>query len=65
MSRETKVLLGAFEHLPAVEKRIFTDEVMRRSLPFDSGPLADEEIGASAEALFTCLDEEEADSATR
>jgi hypothetical protein len=30
MSRDTKALLEAFEHLPAAaEKRVFTDEVLR------------------------------------
>jgi len=28
-------------------RRAFTHEVLRRSLPFDSGPLEDEEIGAA------------------
>src|SRR5208337_400689 len=41
MSRDTEALLGAFEHLPVEEKRAFTQEVLRRSLPFDSGPLED------------------------
>jgi len=65
MSRETQTLLEAFEQLPAEEKRVFTDEVLRRSLPFDSGPLADEEIGAASNALFQSLDEEDADPAAR
>jgi hypothetical protein len=66
MSRETKALLEAFEHLPAEEKRAFTDEVLRRSLPFDSGPLADEEIGAASVALWESLeDEEDGDPAAR
>jgi hypothetical protein len=30
MSNETQVLLEAFEHLPAEEKRTFTQEVLRR-----------------------------------
>ena len=47
MSRDTEALLDAFEHLPVEEKRAFTQEVLRRSLPFDSGPLEDEEIGAA------------------
>ena len=46
-------------HLPAEEKRAFTEEVLRRSLPFESGPLADEEIGASSDALWQSLDDEE------
>ncbi len=65
MSRETQALLEAFEHLPADERRVFTDEVLRRSLPFDSGPLEDEEIGATSGALFNCLDEEDADPTPR
>ncbi len=65
MSRETQALLEAFEHLPAEEKRAFTDEVLRRSLPFDSGPLADEEIGDASDALWQSLDEEDDDPAAR
>jgi hypothetical protein len=64
MSRETQLLLEAFEHLPASEKRAFTEEVQRRSLPFDSGPLADEEIGAASAALFEFLGDEDADTAS-
>lgn len=59
MSRDTEALLDAFEHLPVEEKRAFTPEVLRRSLPFDSGPLEDEEIGAASAALFGSLEEEE------
>jgi len=55
MSRDTEALLDAFEQLPAEEKRAFTQEVLRRSQPFDSGPLEDEEIGAASAALFDCL----------
>jgi hypothetical protein len=65
MSRESQALLEAFEHLPAEEKRALTDEILRRSLPFDSGPLTDEEIGAAAAALFESLDEEDANPAAR
>jgi hypothetical protein len=65
MSRESQALLEAFEHLPAEEKRALTDEILRRSLPFDSGPLADEEIGVAAAALFESLDEEDAHPAAR
>jgi len=56
MSRETQVLLEAFEHLPPEEKRAFAEEVLRRSLPLDSGPLADEEIGAASAVLFQSLE---------
>jgi hypothetical protein len=55
MSRDTEALLDAFERLPVEERRAFTHEVLRRSLPFDSGPLEDEEIGAASTALFDCL----------
>jgi hypothetical protein len=65
MSQETQSLLEASEHLSAAEKRAFTQEVLRRSLPFDSGPLADEEISAASAALFEFLDREDADSAAR
>jgi hypothetical protein len=65
MSRDTQALLEAFEHLPAEEKRAFTDEVLRRSLPFDSGPLADEEVGIASDALWQSLDEEDGDTAAR
>ena len=60
MSHEIQVLLEAFEHLPVEEKRAFTEEVLRRSLPFDSGSIEDEEIGAASAALFVALDEEDA-----
>jgi hypothetical protein len=52
MSRQTEALLDAFEHLPAEEKRAFTAEVLRRSLPFDSGDIEDEEIAGASSALF-------------
>jgi hypothetical protein len=55
MSIDTEALLGAFQHLPVEEKRAFTQEGLRRSLPFDSGPLEDEEIGAASAALFESL----------
>jgi len=65
MSRDTEALLDAFEHLPVEEKRAFAQEVLRRSLPFDSGPLEDEEIGAASAALFESLEEEDGHSALR
>lgn len=55
MSGDTQALLEAFEHLPAEEKRAFTEELLRRWLPFDSGPLEDGEIGAASTALFELL----------
>jgi hypothetical protein len=43
MSKQTAELLEAFEALAPDEKRIFTAEFLRRAVPFDSGPLDDEE----------------------
>jgi hypothetical protein len=60
MRRESQALLEAFKHLPAEEKSALADEILRRVPPFDSGPLADEEIGAAAAVLFESLDEEDA-----
>lgn len=58
-------LLEAFEALPADKRRAFTEEVLRRSLPFDSGPLSDGEIVAASDALFESLDQEDAGACTR
>jgi hypothetical protein len=65
MSRDTQALLESFEHLPAEDKRVFTQEILRRCLPFNSGELGDEEIGAASTALFESLDEEDGHSAAR
>ena len=65
MSRDTEALLYAFEHLPVEEKRTFTQEVLRLSLPFDSGPLEYDEIGAASASLFNSLEEEDDHSAPR
>jgi hypothetical protein len=59
MTQKATALLEAFETLPAEEKRVFADEILRRSLPFDSGPLTDEEIGAASSKLFEWLDEDD------
>jgi hypothetical protein len=64
VSRDTEALLDAFEHLPVEEKRAFT-QVLRRSLPLDSGPLEDEEMGAASAALFESLEEEDGHPAPR
>lgn len=62
MSRDTQPGWKPFEQLPAEEKRSFADEILRRLLPWDSGPLADEEIGAASDVLFAALDEDDADA---
>jgi hypothetical protein len=65
MSRDTQTLLEAFEQLPADEKRAFADQILRRLLPWDSGPLADEEIGAASDALFAAFAEDDVDPAAQ
>jgi hypothetical protein len=61
MSEQTAQLLDAFEALPSDDKQAFAVEIMRRTreLPFDSGPITDEEIGEAGKALFAHLDQEE------
>ncbi|HYL39070.1 MAG TPA: hypothetical protein VEV17_24345 [Bryobacteraceae bacterium] len=65
MSRQTSELLEAFEALPEDEKRIFTAEFLRRAIPFDSGPLDDQETARAADAFFAVLDTEEDDAGSR
>ena len=57
MKREATALLEAFENLPADEKRALAEEILRRSLPFDSGPLEDAEIAAASASLLQSLGE--------
>jgi hypothetical protein len=61
MSEQTIQLLDAFESLPSGDKQAFLMEIMRRTreLPFDSGPITDEEIGEAGGAVFALLDREE------
>ena len=61
MSRHAAELLEAFESLPPEDKQAFAMEVLRRTrdLPFDSGPLADEEIGHAGQSLCAFLDQDE------
>ena len=65
MSRQTADLLEAFEALPEKEKRAFTLEFLRRAMPFDSGPLDDDETARAADQLFASLDAEENDAQPR
>ena len=58
MSDRAIQLLEAFEALPDEEKRTFAHEVLRRSLPYDSGPLEDLEIGRASDTLFAALEDE-------
>jgi len=61
MSEQTAQLLHAFDALPSDDKQTFVAEIMRRAreLPFDSGPIADEDIGEAGKAMFALLDQEE------
>jgi hypothetical protein len=65
MSRQTAQLLEAFEALPAEEKRTFTAEFLRRAIPFDSGPLDDEETTRATDEVFALLDAGENDAGSR
>jgi len=57
--------LEAFEALPEEEKRAFTAEFVRRAIPFDSGPLDDDETASATDQLFVLMDTEEDESGTR
>jgi len=57
--------LDEFDALPEDEKRTFTAEFFRRAVPFDSGPLDDEETAHATDELFALLDAEENDADTR
>lgn len=61
MSKEASALAEALEALAPGERQQFAVEVLRRtwSLPLDSGPITDEEIGEAGCTLFSFLDEEE------
>ena len=65
MSNRTAQLLEAFEALPDDEKRSFAGEILRRSLPFDSGPLEDEEVAKAAGVLSQSLENEEDAASSR
>lgn len=61
MLKQTAQLLEAFEALPEEEKRVFTVEFLRRAVPFDSGPLDDEETVSAADELLGEFEAEEND----
>jgi hypothetical protein len=67
MSKHAVELLEAFEALPPGDRQAFAVEVLRRTrdLPFDSGPISDEEIGEAGRSLFAFLDQEENATASR
>ena len=65
MSKQTAQLLEAFEALPDGEKRLFAVEVLRRAVPFDSGPLDDVETAFAADQLLGDLEVDENDAVSR
>ena len=65
MSSQTSQLLEAFEALSVEDKRVFTAEFLRRAVPYDSGPLEDEEIVQAADQPGAMLDAEENDASLR
>ena len=65
MSTQTAELLDAVEAPPEEEKRVFTAAFLRRVIPFESGPLNDEETAHAADQLFAALDAEENDAGAR
>ena len=65
MSRQTSQLLEAFEALPSEEQRAFTIEFLRRVIPFDSGPLDDDETAFAADEIFSMIDTEEHEARSR
>ena len=65
MGRQVTEILEAIEALAPEERRVFTAEFLRRSVPFDSGPLDDEETAHAADQLFALLDMEENESSPR
>jgi len=56
MSAHTAELLKAFDALPEEEKRVFTVEFLRRSIPYDSGPLDGQEISDAADLLLASFE---------
>lgn len=65
MSKQASQLLEAFEALPPDEQRIFTAKLLRKAIPFDSGPLDDSETARAGDELFALLDPEENDARSR
>lgn len=65
MTQEARALLEAFEHLAVEERRAVAAEILRRSLPFESGPISDDDIHNASAALFRSLNEEDANTPPR
>ena len=65
MSTETAQLLQQFDKLPLQERKELTDAILRRAAQFDYEAPSDEELTAAAAQVFTMLDREEDDAASR
>ena len=65
MSRQAPHLLEELEALPEEDNRVFTAEILRRALPFESGGLDDGETAHASGQLFALLDAEENESSSR
>lgn len=67
MGKQAIEILDAFEALTPEDKQVVAVEVLRRTrdLPFDSGPLTDEEIGETGRAMFALLDRDEDETRSR
>ncbi|MEP7362036.1 MAG: hypothetical protein ABI972_02180, partial [Acidobacteriota bacterium] len=61
MSNHAAELLAKFEALNPEDQQALAVEILKRTreLPFDSGPIADDEIGEAGRSLFASLDREE------
>ncbi len=59
MSTATAKLLSEFEALPVEEKQEFVREVINHLPPWDSGPLSDDAVAATGDAVAAMLTEEE------
>lgn len=67
MSNHAAELLAKFEALTPEDQQAIAVEILKRTreLPFDSGPITDQEIGEAGRSLFAYLDREENGSTTR
>ena len=63
MSTATTQLLDEFDRLPPAEQREFRAVIVQRAAQLDYGDVTDEELTASANRIFSMLDEEEPQSA--
>ena len=65
MSTETTQLLQQFDKLPLQERKELSDAILHRAAQFDYEAPSDGELTAAAAQVFTMLDREEDDAASR